>query len=456
MGIPLILEIATPVCALAPNDTGFSEVTLMSDNNYTPKYTSDPDPWDNGSWQTGSTQPPKNRGGLMALLLIMIIFLCGIITVLGILNIRLFRKLQIQQENELSISFTTAATVPQETTEAVMADTESAALFQSDAMPASMDLQQAQTGVDTMSAAGGLSLQDIYTQNIPSVVSILCSSSRGNSTGTGVIFSGNGYIVTNAHVIEHAASITVQLTDDRLLEAELMGSDEITDLAVLRVNAPNLVPAKFGDSSNLRVGDTVAAIGDPLGVEFRGTYTNGIVSAINRDVEVDGRVMTLIQTNAALNSGNSGGPLINCYGQVIGINTMKIGAFTDHAGVEGLGFAIPSAIVKDVVDQLIHQGYVSGRPSLGITGEALSSFYQHYYRLPAGLYITNVEPGSDAHKKGIEKGDILLALDDSRIYTMDDLKAFLYACEVGQKVETVIYRGGQQHVLEMTLTEDKG
>ena len=257
-------------------------------------------------------------------------------------------------------------------------------------------------------------------------------------------------------MVDGATSITVQLTDDRLLEAELIGSDEISDLAVLRIEADNLVPAKFGDSANLRIGDTVVAIGDPLGVEFRGTCTDGIVSAINRDVDVDGRTMTLIQTNAALNSGNSGGPLINCYGQVIGINTMKIGAFTDSAGVEGLGFAIPSTLVKEVVDQLIHQGYVSGRPTLGIEGETLSSFYQHYYRLPAGLYVTKVDPGTDAYRKGIDNGDILLSLNDTRIYSMDDLKTFLYNSEVGQTVEAVVYRGGQQYLLELTLSEDKG
>ena len=204
------------------------------------------------------------------------------------------------------------------------------------------------------------------------------------------------------------------------------------------------------------MGDTVVAIGDPLGVEFRGTYTNGIVSAINRDVDVDGRTMTLIQTNAALNSGNSGGPLINCYGQVIGINTMKIGAFTDDAGVEGIGFAIPSATVKEIVDQLVSQGYVSGRPTLGLEGDSLSSFYQYYYRMPAGLYITHVEPGSDAYAKGIEDGDILMYIGDQRITTMDEMKAAIFDCEVGDTVETIIYRAGQQYKVQLTLTEDKG
>ena len=424
----------------------------MSDNKYNTKYSSDPDPWDNGSWQTGSTQPPKSRGGLIALMLILIIFLCGIITVLGILNIKLFQKLQVQDENELSMSFTVGQT---ETAETISAVIETTTPTEEGTQIASMDLQQSERGVDNISG-GGMPLQDIYAQNIDSVASISCTLSGGSSTGTGVIFSKDGYIITNAHVVDGALSISVQLTDGRIFSASIVGSDEISDLAVLHIDASDLIPAKFGDSGNLRVGDTVVAIGDPLGVEFRGTYTDGIVSAINRDVDMDGRTMTLIQTNAALNSGNSGGPLINCYGQVIGINTMKIGAFTDSAGVEGLGFAIPSVTVKDVVDQIIQQGYVSGRPTLGIIGESLSTFYQHYYRLPAGLYITEVEYGSDAYKKGVESGDLLLSINDNRVYSMDDLKAILYRSEVGQTVEAVIYRAGQQYLLELTLTEDRG
>ena len=193
----------------------------------------------------------------------------------------------------------------------------------------------------------------------------------------------------------------------------MRGSEGNADQSI--VCPDGMVYATFGDDRSLRVGDAVVAIGDPLGIRLRGTMTDGIISAISRDLEVDGRVMTLLQTNAALNSGNSGGPLINCYGQVIGINTLKIGVFTDNAGAEGLGFAIPSTTVKEIADQLIAQGYVSGRPAIGITGEPVSSFYQFYYNLPAGLYITNVEYGSDARKKGIEQGDILMSIDGNRI-----------------------------------------
>ena len=409
--------------------------------------------WDDSVYGTGRTEPPKSRGGAVALLLILVIFLCGIITVLGVLNIKLFQKLRLQQEKELSISFTMEQTQPTEAVAAAVEETLSAVY---EGPTASMDLQQAPQAVANVPEEGGLSLQEIYSRNIGSVVSILCSHRTGSSTGTGVILSEEGYIVTNAHVVDSALTITVKLTDDREFSADIIGSDEITDLAVLRIRADGLNPAQFGDSGNLRVGDAVVAIGDPLGVKFRGTYTNGIVSAINRDVDVDGRTMTLIQTNAALNSGNSGGPLINCYGQVIGINTMKIGDFASRAGVEGLGFAIPSSIVKEVVDQLISQGYVSGRPTLGIQGETLASFYQHYYRLPAGLYITHVERDSDAYDKGLEEGDILISINNKRVTTMDELKAAIFGLSVGDTVQTVVYREGQQYLVELILGENRG
>ena len=419
----------------------------MNDRNH-----SYPD-WDDSVYGTGPTDPPKNRGALVALMLILIIFLCGIVTMLSLMNIRLFQELKTdkQEHQELAISFTTEPT--EEMAEQTV-PTQAPSSMAASAPNATMDLQAAPKGIDNIPQGGGMSLQDIYTRNIPSVVSITCQSSRSSSSGTGVVLSADGYIVTNAHVVENSSAVTVQLTDDRTFSARLVGCDDISDLAVLRIDCTDLTPAQFGDSSTLRVGDTVVAIGDPLGAAFRGTYTNGIVSAINRDVDMNGRTMTLIQTNAALNSGNSGGPLINCYGQVIGINTMKIGAFTDTAGVEGLGFAIPSTQVKEIVDQIISQGYVSGRPTLGISGETLSTFYQHYYRMPAGLYITEVDPGSDAARKGIQEGDMLLYLGGTRITGMEDLKTALYDCQVDDVVDVIVYHKGQQYKLELTLSED--
>ena len=417
-------------------------------------YRDQQDPWDRGTYQTGCTRPPKSRGGLIALLLILVIFLGGVTSALGILNIRLFRQINDTQEQEGEVPVAFSNTDYTEESETVAAATEPGTVKQSGDMD--LNLSQSPASVANIPLEGGLSLQEIYRKAIPSVVSISCSTDSGSSSGTGVVLSADGYIVTNCHVVEDARYIEARFTDGRMLTASVVGTDAISDLAVLVVQADDLTPAEFGDASVLQVGDVVVAIGDPLGVELRGTMTDGIVSAINREVTVSGRTMTLIQTNAALNSGNSGGPLLNCYGQVIGINTMKIGDYMSAAGVEGLGFAIPSTTVKEIVDQLASQGYVSGRPTLGISGETVSSFYQLYYRLPEGLYITEVAEGSDAEVQGIQPGDILLQLGDTRVKGPDDLATLLYGLEVGEAVDVIIYRSGRQYSVTLTVGEANG
>ena len=413
------------------------------------------DPWNYGAYETGRTRPPKKKGCLTPLLLMTVIALSGLVSVLSFLNVRLFAQLntaKAKHEDTVSI----VREMAEESSNPETFPEEPALAVPADEIQAHLDLVPSETSVSTVTQENGLSLQEIYAKNIDSVVSISCQMSRGSSSGTGVIFSSQGYIVTNHHVIENAREITVLLTDERVLEAKVIGADSASDLAVLYVEGENLIAAEFGDSTQLRVGDSVAAIGDPLGSELRGTLTNGIVSAINRDVSVGGRTMTLIQTNAAINSGNSGGPLINCYGQVIGINTLKISDSASSAGVEGLGFAIPSATVKEIVDQLIGQGYVSGRPTLGISGESVSNFYQHYYRMPAGLYITYIDSDSDAAVKGIVTGDILLSLGETRITSEEDLTNALYNLTPGDSVTAIIYRYGVQYQVSLTLSEANG
>ena len=414
--------------------------------------------WDDSIYGTGPTQPPKSRGGMVALMLIIIIFLCGIVSILTMLNIRIFQEMaaKIPQETA-AIDFIGTSTVPPAPASNPPSDIPPVEETTAPSVKSGgIQIHPSPESIANIPQEGGLSFQQIYENTIDSVVSISCSSLHSTSTGTGLILTEDGYIVTNAHVVENALYVTVKLTDDREFDATLVGSDEVSDLAVLHIEAEDLIPAAFGDSDILRVGDSVVAIGDPLGVDLRGTYTNGIISAINRDVAVDGRTMTLIQTNAALNSGNSGGPLLNCYGQVVGINTLKIGNFVDAAGVEGIGFAIPSSTVKLIVDQLIQQGYVSGRPTLGIKGESVSLFYQRYYMMPAGLFITELDPGSDAAAKGIQTDDILISINGKYISSMEDLNYVLYGCEVGETVETVIYRAGRQYLVSLTLSEAKG
>ncbi|MBO5837984.1 MAG: trypsin-like peptidase domain-containing protein [Oscillospiraceae bacterium] len=398
-------------------------------------------------YQTGSTHPRKSKSGLIAVLLAVVILLGGVVTILGLMNVQLFRKLENSPEQkDPYVQFS-----PDDTTQ-TQATT---AQQHTPAGNTQIEIENTPQGVPNVPQEGGLSLQEIYQKAIDSVVSISCAASGGNSTGTGVVISTDGYLITNYHVVEGAREISVLLTDERTLSATLLGFDALSDLAVLQVEATDLKAAEFGDSAALQVGDSVVAIGDPLGAELRGTMTNGIVSAINRDVSTGGRTMTLIQTNAALNSGNSGGPLLNCYGQVVGINTMKIGDYMSSAGVEGLGFAIPSTTVKEIVDQLLSQGYVSGRPSIGFTGQTITSFDRLYYHLPQGVYITQVETGSDAAKKGISTGDILTHIGQTRIADMDSLEKQLFAYNAGATIPVTIYRSGKTYSLKITLGEAK-
>ena len=431
----------------------------MSNENWNDsEYTREVDPWDRGTYQTGSTTPPKSHGGIIAVGLVLAIFLMGVVSILAMMGISMFQTgqepepavnshLNIQNPNP-SENLDPSITQPTVTDPLDRKEPTGDTSRYSD-----IGMETSPTGVDNIPQEGGLSLQEIYVRCIDSVVSISCTLPVGSSTGTGVILSTDGYIVTNAHVVEDAAAIQVILNDERVLDAVLIGTDKISDLAVLKVDEYDLTPAVLGDSNVLRVGDAVVAIGDPLGISLRGTMTNGIISGINRDITMDGRTMTLIQTTAALNEGNSGGPLINCYGQVVGINTMKIGDYMSAAGVEGLGFAIPSTTVREIVTQLIDQGYVSGRPDLGLEGQGVSMLHQLYGRLPQGFYITDVDPRSSAAEIGIQAGDVLLSLDGIRVTGLESYEAQLYTYAVGDSVTAIIYRDGRQYEVTLTVGE---
>ena len=387
-------------------------------------------------YRTGSTTPKKSRRGLLAVLLVVVILLCGIVTALSFLNIRLFQKIQ-QESPYTSFRFSLQPQADSNTPKSTTPNTDT------QDPQITMELSKTPASVENVPQEGGLSLQSS------------CVTRGGSSTGSGVVLSPEGYILTNAHVVTGAQTLSVLLYDGSSYNARIVGHDAFSDIAVLYIEAPGLVAAEFGDDRSLRVGDAVVAIGDPLGIELRGTMTNGIVSAINRDIRADGRTMTLIQTNAALNEGNSGGPLLNCYGQVVGINTMKIGDNVAASGVEGLGFAIPSTTIKEVVDQLLSQGYVSGRPSIGITVQRLSTLDQLYYGIPNGLYISQVEPGSCAAAVGIQPGDVLLTFDGQPTTESETLQQLLYAHNAGDSVTVTIYRGGRRYEASLTLDEAK-
>ena len=229
---------------------------------------------------------------------------------------------------------------------------------------------------------------------------------------------------------------------------KLVGRDTPSDLAVLKIDCDGLSPAVFGDSTLLEVGDPVAAIGNPLGEELRGTMTDGIISAINRDVNVDGYTMSLLQTTAALNNGNSGGALINRYGQVVGITNLKMQAY--DGTVEGLGFAIPTATVKTVVDALIAHGQVENRPTIGITGYTVTEEMAENWDCPRGVLVQTVREGSDAQMQGILPGDIITEANGTAIATMEELQALRDGLSVGDTLALRLWRSG--HWLERTVT----
>lgn len=300
-------------------------------------------------------------------------------------------------------------------------------------------------------AEAAMSFQDIYKKVSPSVVFIRAATGQGISQGTGVVMSADGYIITNAHVIEGSFRADVVLEDGGQYEALLVGSDAATDLAVLKIDAQGLTPAEFGDSDQMEVGDVVVAIGNPMGEELRGTMTDGILSAINRDMEVEGRQMTLLQTTAALNTGNSGGALINDMGQVIGITNMKLMAY--NSTVEGLGFAIPSRTAKTVVDDLIGYGVVKGRPMLGITVRPLTAEERTGRSLDHGLWVEQVEEKSDAWTRGIRTGDVLLSANGVELSVNDDLLELKNALAVGETIRFCLWREGETLDITVELVE---
>lgn len=297
---------------------------------------------------------------------------------------------------------------------------------------------------------GTQSAQEIYRNVNPSVVTVIVGLDDDTAAvGTGVIFSPDGYFVTNYHVIQGGVECRAMLDNGRSYSAFYVAGDEENDLAVLKMQSSSLLPAaQFGDSEALTVGDDVYAIGNPLGIEFRGTLTNGIVSAINRDVLVDGRTMTLIQTNAALNSGNSGGPLINQYGQVVGINVVKMSS--RRSTVEGLGFSIPSASIERLVNDLLTYGESQPEPVIGISVDAFGTEVEPDVW---GVGVIKVEPSSAAEKAGILVGDYILSADAEAVASSRDLLRVRRRYHIGDSMPLTLWRDGQRLDVTVVFTE---
>lgn len=287
-------------------------------------------------------------------------------------------------------------------------------------------------------------------------------SQEYKGTGTGVIVSENGYIVTNAHVIydsEYGAgeanSVSVLLADNKTYDAEIIGYDTDFDLAVIKIDETGLTPAEFGDSDSLQLGESVIAIGNPLGFDLMNTVTGGMISGLNRTITINDKPMNLIQTDAAINSGNSGGPLINKYGQVIGINSSKMSSSysSSEASIEGIGFAIPSNATASIVDDIMKYGYVTGKPQLGISCQDVSESVSEMYNMPVGVFVKTVNKGSAADKAGIKEGDIIVEADGQTVKTAAELTAQKNKFSAGDTMEIVLIRDGEEKTVSVTLDE---
>ncbi|MDE5556444.1 MAG: trypsin-like peptidase domain-containing protein [Ruminococcus sp.] len=329
-------------------------------------------------------------------------------------------------------------------------------------------------------AGTALTTEEVVQKVIPSVVGVesqftvtsmnngyyygfgMPATSTSIGTGTGVVITEDGYIVTNAHVIydsEHGAglseNITVHMSDDNSYDAEVIGYDTDCDLAVLKIDASGLIVAEFGDSDSLMLGESVIAIGNPLGFDLMNTVTSGIVSGLNRNITINDKAMNLIQTDTAINSGNSGGPLINKYGQVIGINSSKMSASYNETSIEGIGFAIPSNETAKIIDDFITYGYVTGKPQLGISCQDVTENISRMYNMPIGVYITDVSENSASEKAGLQSGDIITAVDGVEVSTAEELNTQKNMHSAGDTIEVTYVRNGIEKNAEITLDEIK-
>ena len=289
------------------------------------------------------------------------------------------------------------------------------------------------------------------TSTIQGQMSIFGTTSTSKSEGSGIILSADGYIVTNNHVVDGATTVTVLLNTGTEYEAKLIGKDEQTDLAVIKIEpTEQLTVATMGDSNALEVGERVVAIGNPMGLEFFGSVTEGIVSAVNRSISVDNRTMNLIQTDAAINSGNSGGALINTRGEVIGINSVKV----SYSGVEGMGFAIPSTEAKDIIADLLEYGYVKGRPVIGIATRDVTNYMAQSYSWPTGVQVMEIT-SENARNAGLQQGDIITEVNGQKVSDSEELNEIKAKYNPGDvlKMQVYKYATGRTETLEVILSE---
>ena len=304
-----------------------------------------------------------------------------------------------------------------------------------------------------------MTMAEVYASNVNSVVSINVSATTNYfgqqvetaASGTGFFITEDGYILTNHHVVSGASSVSVTLYNGESYDAKVIGSDEDYDIAVLKIDVTGATPVVLGDSSKVAIGESVAAVGNPLG-ELTFSMSEGIVSCVNRAINVDGTPFNMIQVDCSINPGNSGGPLFNSYGEVIGIVSAKYSSYSNTT-VEGIGFAIPINDVVAMVEDIMTDGYVTNKPYIGITPQNMTAqmAQQYRYDVTQGVFVCSVEPGSAAEKAGLQMGDVITKIGDTAISDMNDLNAAKKSYRAGDTVTLTIYRAGGTKEVELTF-----
>ena len=317
------------------------------------------------------------------------------------------------------------------------------------------------TSLSSNDTGKSLTPKEVYAMNVNACVGIATQITTNvwgqvasaSASGSGFILTSDGYVVTNNHVVEGATSVTVKLYNGDEYDAEIVGTDEMNDVALLKIDATGLQTVTIGDSDQIEVGEEVIAIGNPLG-ELTFTMTAGVVSALDREINTDGKPINMLQTDVAINSGNSGGPLFDMNGNVIGITSAKYsGSTSSGASIEGISFAIPINDALRVIYDLQQYGHVTGRAYLGVTVKDLDSSTGATYGLPTGPMIRSVEAGGCAEKAGLQQGDIIIGFNGSEISSYTDLVAALNKCRAGDTVTIKVYRAGAEVEASVTLDE---
>ena len=402
--------------------------------------------WDAGTYQTGSTTPPKRVSGPVTVLLLLVVFLGGLVSGLGLLNFKLIRQLSSQPEVTIPVS-------QGDFTQSLGEDS----IFSNNSLPAptipktrSVQLRMQESPYYSNNVSG-LALengQKIYEHNQNSLVEVYSLTySHSTVSGVGLILTEDGYLLTNAHLVEAAKRIFIFLPDGRMLPAAVVGSDSLTDMAVLYVDAQDLTPATFGTSKTLQVADPIYTVSLHENARSPMRMYEGSLFFVSRKFSTAHYSLNLLQTCHHSESG----PMFNSFGHVVGLCVSHVSQYFKES--DNLGMVLGSNSMQSIIDQLVEKGYVSGRPELGFAVESVSKLFQHYWDLPGGLLVSGIRDDSEPARQGLKNGDILLALDGKPLLNRDDLYTVLFSCSIGQEVTAVVFRNGIRTTVTLTVSE---